>query len=265
MTAWAAALPEVKRTLVAERMEQARADFEDMAGKDTGVDEQGAEGNQEDGTATDSGEDTSWIDSLSVNHKSGEADPTIGNALLIMDHDPALRGAIAFNRFSARPVLLRDVPWRKPGDVTDHLNGVPWTDTDDSGLRWWLEKQWNLKARSPILDAWSLVCEDNAFHPVRDYLGGLEWDGVERLDTMLVRWLNAADNEYVRAVTRKWMTGAVARIYEPGIKVDNMLVLVSKQGVGKSTLANIFAGVHDSLDSDCEVLGGRWLGPGGLL
>lgn len=241
MTAWAAALPEVKHTLVAERMEQARADFEDMASKDTGADEQGAEGRCGASETGGSGEDDSWIERLSVNHKSGEADPTIENARLIMDHDPALRGAIAFNRFSARPVLLHDVPWRRPGDVTDHLNGVTWTDTDDAGLRWWMEKQWNLKARSPILDAWSLVCEDNAFHPVRDYLGGLEWDGVERLDTMLVRWLKAEDNEYVRAVTRKWMTGAVARIYEPGIKVDNMLVLVSKQGVGKSTLARLLA------------------------
>lgn len=241
MTAWAAALPEVKRTLVAERLEQARADFEDMTSKDTGVDEQGAEGNQEDGTATDSGEDTSWIDSLSVNHKSGEADPTIENARLILRHDPALQGAIAFNQFSGRPVLLHDVPWRRSGYVVDHLNGVTWTDADDAGLRWWVEKQWSLRARSPIQDAWSLACEEHAFHPVRDYLDSLEWDGVERLDTMLVRWMKAADNKYVRAVTRKWMTGAVARIYEPGIKFDTMLVLVSKQGVGKSTMARLLA------------------------
>jgi NAD(P)-dependent dehydrogenase (short-subunit alcohol dehydrogenase family) len=68
---------------------------------------------------------------------------------------------------------------------------------------------------------------------VRDYLNGLVWDGTERLDTMLIRYMAAEDTPYVRAVTRKWMVGAVKRVMQPGCKFDQMLILVGAQGIGK--------------------------------
>ena len=109
--------------------------------------------------------------------------------------------------------------------------------------------------------------EENSFDPVQDYLTGLEWDGVERLDTMLVRWMGAEDNRYVRAVTRKWMCAAVARAMHPGCKFDNMLILVGRQGIGKSNLARALSrgwftdslGRMDSSKDAYERLSGVWI------
>lgn len=226
MSQWAAELDGVKDTIITERLERANSDFADM----DGLGEAGE-------NCAESEENTEWRSRVTVNHKTGEADPTIENALLIMQNEPNLKGAMATNEFSARPVLRRDVPWRPKGSVKDKRNGEPWSDTDDAGLRLYMESVWGLKGRQVIQDAWAIECQRQAFHPVRDYLDSLEWDGTERLDTMLVRWLRAEDTEFVRAAARKWMCAAVARIYQPGRKFDNMLVLVGKQGIGKSTLA----------------------------
>lgn len=226
MTRWAAELPAVRRLWDEERQAKAEQDFADLAeaGPDSAV------------RRTESGGDDDWVDKLTVNHKTGETDPTIGNALLILERDPVLAGAVAQNQFSGRPVLRRDVPWRRE-HVEDPMRGLPWADADDAGLRLWLETRWHLRGRQVIQDAWMLTCARNAYHPVKQYLDTLRWDGTERLDTMLVRWLGAEDTPYVRAATRKWMCAAVARALRPGLKFDAMLVLVGEQGLGKSKLA----------------------------
>lgn len=72
-----------------------------------------------------------------------------------------------------------------------------------------------------------------AYDPIVEYLNGLTWDNTERLDTLFVDYLGAADNEYTREVTRKMFVGAVARAYEPGSKFDNMLILSGRQGIGQ--------------------------------
>lgn len=113
------------------------------------------------------------------------------------------------------------------------------------------------------------MTDDRSYHPVREYLMSLpEWDGVERLDTLLIDYLGAKDIEYVRAVTRKVFTAAVARVFEPGIKFDWMLVLNGPGGIGKSTLISKLGGqwFSDSLQlSDThdktgpEKLQGFWI------
>ena len=79
-------------------------------------------------------------------------------------------------------------------------------------------------------------------HPIREYLNALKWDGVKRLDTMIIDYLGAEDNELTRAVTRVQMTGAVARVMRPGVKFDYCLILQGAQGLGKSSLLNILGG-----------------------
>jgi predicted P-loop ATPase len=109
----------------------------------------------------------------------------------------------------------------------------------------------------------------NSFHPVRDYLDGLSWDGVKRIDRWLIQYGGADDTEYVRAVSALTLVAAVRRIRKPGCKFDEMLVLESPQGHEKSKALAILA-VKDSWFSDdlplnadskksIEQMRGRWI------
>lgn len=240
-----------RRAFLAEHLAEADADFADMGevagpgGAQAGTPEQTAAGGQASARThegTDAGADTqaaarddTWLAELGVNRKTGEADSTITNAALILRNDPRLRGAFAINQFSMRPVVRRDLPWRRAKD------GDLWEDADDANLLLYMEQTWRLVGENKIRNAWTVVANENAYHPVREYLDGLCWDGTERLDTLLVRYMGAEDTPYTRAVTRKWMTAAVKRMYQPGCKFDAMLVLVGAQGIGKSRLAAILS------------------------
>lgn len=165
--------------------------------------------------------------------KKGDPEPTINNVYIILTHDPALMGALAFNGFKDRLVALKALPWR---DVEDPVNGDTWTDNDDSELRRYLELGYTITGKERIMDALNGVAHANTIHPIKDYLEALEWDGEDRLDTLLVDFLGAEDTPYTRAVTRKAFTAAVARVMRPGCKFDYILVLSGPQGRGKSTL-----------------------------
>ncbi len=204
----------VKRLLLKEQVEKAQADF----------------------TATGDPED--WIEELIeaglTMDKRGNPEPTINNVLIILTHDPNLVGALAFNAFKDRLVTIKPLPWKLK--VQDTVNGDTWTDADDSSMRWYIELGYNITGKERIMDAVSKAAHANVIHPVRDYLKSLEWDGEERLDTLLVDYLGAEDSAYTRAVTRKTFTGAVARILRPGCKFDYILTLSGPQGRGKSSL-----------------------------
>ncbi|GAB6141167.1 hypothetical protein JCM14076_18960 [Methylosoma difficile] len=86
-----------------------------------------------------------------------------------------------------------------------------------------------------IFEAVSTVALENMTHPVRDYLDGLTWDGVARLDTLLVDYVGADDNPYIRAIGAKALIAAVRRVRQPGCKFDNVIILEGFQGVGKSS------------------------------
>lgn len=176
--------------------------------------------------------DTDWLGELDTT-KKGECNATIDNALIILRNDPQLRGLFALNKFDIREIATRHMPWRQITPATRYLK-----DADDAGIRHYMEKNYELKSRQAIQDAMAIIVEENAFHPVKDYLNALEWDGQQRIDSLLVSYLGAEDNPYTRAVMRKFCVAAVTRIYEPGAKYDYVLTLVGAQGVGKSTFIN---------------------------
>lgn len=203
-----------------------------------------------------------WKAKLQYSDKGGLRQ-TIRNAVVCLQHDPRLKGAVAENQFTRRRMLIHTTPWRE-SDRPDL-----WRDSDDAGLRYYLEHTYGLTKREAIADAVSTVSLHNAYHPVREYLDGLTWDGTERIDTLLVHFTGADDTPYVRAVSRKWLIAAVSRIREPGCKFDEMLVLVGEQGMGKSTLfarlarrpewfSDSIMKIEGSKDT-MEQLSGKWI------
>ncbi len=174
-------------------------------------------------------ESREWMKRLDVD-KTGIAKSTIDNVVLILENDPYMKGKLALNDFTHREVLRGSVPWRKVRGIDNMV------DSDDAGLRHYLEYTYNISSAPKIKDGLDIVIKKNAFHPVREYLSSLKWDGVQRVETVFIKYMRCEDDAYVRAVTRKTLVAAVKRIYEPGCKFDNVTVLVGEQGSGKSTL-----------------------------
>lgn len=209
MSEFASADKKVMQTLGKEQMMKAQEDF------DTVVPEEEI--------------NTEWLEGLTYTEQ-GKLRSTISNFLLIIENEPLLKGKIAYNEFSNRAVVMGPLPWRSKDNRSD------WSDTDDSGLREFIEKYYGISSTAKCADALALVFEKHSFHPVREYLNNLLWDGKERVNTLFIDYLGAEDTSYVRTVTRKILTAAVARVFVPGIKFDNMPVLSGPQGIGKSTL-----------------------------
>lgn len=162
--------------------------------------------------------------------KQGIPESDVYNCLVILKHDPALKGKIGLDEFAHRLTVLGDLPWRTKNRFFN------WSDTDDACLRNYFATKFRIKGKGIIDDALQEVTQDNKFHPVRDYLQGIKWDGECRVDELFIKYLGAEDTPYVRAATRKWLCGAVARVMHPGIKFDTAIVLYGSQGLGKSLI-----------------------------
>lgn len=205
--------------------------------------------------------DTEWLGTLETD-KKGNYRATTDNIVIILEHDPRLKDSIGgLDLFDQKPVKFGDLPWTK----LDVCNPT-WTDDDDAGIRYLLEKDYNIVAKGKCEDALRYVHKNHAFHPVRDYLNSLTWDGVERLDRLFIDYLGSPDTEYVRQVTRKAFTAAVARVMAPGCKYDYMVVLIGKQGIGKSHILSVMGGkwFSDSITTVSgkeayESLHGSWI------
>lgn len=238
-------LPKVKEAFAVERIQQAMNDFD---------------GELDDVSSAPEETDLKWSAKLTMNDK-GEIENTAQNIKLILDNAPQLKKTMGFNEFSKQPVALRDLPWRKLD------KGIAWGNADDAQLRTYLDIVWDLRpSNQKVADVIEVVQQENAFHPVRDFLESCSWDGQSRVETVLIDYLGAADNDYTRAVTRMTFAAAVARIFEPGCKYDYMLTLVGAQGIGKSMLFNKLANgwYSDSLTSiggkeAYEALHGVWI------
>ena len=222
----------VRALLSQERMEQAADDFRDSG---------------------------DWQKKL-VYDKAGNLKNTLRNLTLILQNDENLKD-IVFNQQLDGMEIKGSVPWKHPSKY--------WRDADDAQLVSYIDSHYGTFSQRNYQIAVTKVADDRSYHPIREYLDALPpWDGIPRVDTLLIDYLGADDNAYVRSVTRKTLCAAIARVQKPGCKFDSMLVLNGPQGIGKSTLIARLAGewfsdslsLNDTKDKTAaEKLQGYWI------
>ncbi len=205
-----------------------------------------------------------WMNKLERMKNTGKIVSNARNLLLIMANDPRLKDRVGLDLFASRVAVLDNLPWRR------HLKDIAadvWTDADDSQLRNFISTNYEgLTGKQLIDDAFTEITQKNAFHPVRDWLEGLKWDGVPRVRRVLIDYLGADDNAYTEEITEKFFKAAVARVYHPGTKFDFCLTISGPQGIGKSTLLSRMGGrwFNDTVTTikgkdAMEQLQGYWL------
>ena len=173
--------------------------------------------------------DNSWVEQLEAN-KNGDYNNSANNINLIIQNDQFLRNAFRLNVFDNKRYVVKNMPWRLVP-----TSGDTFRDVDYAGIRNYIECVYGIAANMKVDDALSLEFERKNFHPIQDYVKSIEWDGVPRIDTLLIDYFGADDNAYTRSAIRKMLCAAVARIFEPGIKFDLVLILSGPQGTYKST------------------------------
>lgn len=203
--------------------------------------------------------DEDWQKALELD-KAGKVKNTLQNLTVILMNDPLLK-PLVFNQLLDGMEIKGDVPWRHPSKF--------WRDADDAQLISYVDSHYGTFSARNYDIAVAKVTDDRSYHPIREFIENLpEWDKVPRVDTLLIDYLGADDNGYVRAVTRKTLCAAIKRVLYPGCKFDSMMVLNGPQGVGKSTLIAKLAGewFSDSLNlgdtkdkTAAEKLQGYWI------
>jgi predicted P-loop ATPase len=168
----------------------------------------------------------SWRDRL-IKTRQGRPRPILANAIVAFSEAPEWCGALSYDLFHLRTLVTGELLWPELGKV--------WTDVHDIRAAEWLQHEGIFVGRDIAGQAIEAVAHTHAFHPVIDYLWRCKWDKTPRLDLWSVTYLGAPDNDYVRAVSAKWMISAVARIFQPGCKADCALVLEGRQSLLKST------------------------------
>ena len=170
---------------------------------------------------------TSWQNLLELD-KKGNVKSTMSNMAIIIRNDVNFKN-IVYNQFKCSIDVVGKLPWKqiKSG----------WSDADMACAKLYFERVYKIWSPLKFKDALlAVTSSERVYHPIKEYFKTLKWDKVSRLDTLLVDYLGAKDNIFVREVTRKTFCAAVTRIFEPGKKFDSILVLCGPQGIGKSTL-----------------------------
>ncbi len=210
-------------------------------------------------------DDLSWVYSLTKDG-NGRFEKTINNAVIILEHDPLLKGKIVTDEFASCGMAMGRLPW----DARDEKRR--WKDVDDAGYYRYMEMFYGITGREKLDNALMIVSAQNRINDVKRYLQGNKWDGVRRLESILPEYLGAEDNAYTRAVMRKSLCAAVARAVTGGIKFDYMPIFVGPQGIGKSTLLSILGKewFSDSLTTfegkeAAELIQGTWINEVGEL
>ena len=169
-----------------------------------------------------------WKDEL-IRNQRGTLSACLQNALAALDHAPEWQGVLHFDESTLQVVAKTPPPW------DSREAPFVWRDDDDVRTAAWMQRQGIMVSKEIAGQAIQTVAREFPFHPIREYLNGLVWDKIPRIDDWLTLYLSVDQTAYARAVGAKWLIGAVARIFRPGCKNDTCLVLEGPQGLLKST------------------------------
>lgn len=202
---------------------------------------------------------SNWKTRLSLD-KKGNVEDSFDNILLILENDENLEN-IAYDQLRDGVTVVGSLPWvqTKPG----------WNDNDLAMLYKYISEVYGIYAPNKVKEALLAAASQRAFHPIKNYLLGLpKWDEVPRIESLYIDYFGAEDTPYTRAISRKILIAAVARIFEPGTKFDSIVIISGPQGIGKSTFYSKLGGrwfsdsltVTDMKDkSGAEKLQGYWI------
>ena len=159
----------------------------------------------------------------------GQPLSTIDNFLLILRNDKEFE-SLRFNQLSYSPEHIVDGKLER------------WQDKDDSRARFYIEQKYKIHNREKLDDALRILFAEREYHPIKQIIEAVEWDGVSRIQELFIKWLKCEDTPYIREVTRLVFAGGIHRLYNAGCKFDDVAVLIgTKQGEGKSTFARWLA------------------------
>jgi predicted P-loop ATPase len=194
---------------------------------------------------------SNWLSQCTIDTK-GKPIPNLANAMIALRSDPAVKNAFAYDEMLCAVTQVHPIPkegWK--------FGPRPVTDIDVSILQEWLQLAGlpNL-SKDTAHQAVDLRAHECAFHPVRDYLAALQWDGTPRLNGWLAVFLGAERSRYTDGIGRMFLNSMVARIFNPGCKADYMPVLEGPQGTLKSSACRILGGAYFS-DNLPDVTAGK--------
>lgn len=179
-----------------------------------------------------------WKASLMVS--GGQNVGNTSNMDIVFRQSPEWRGVLGYNEFTQGVEMLRAPPY---SDEPDSAFPRAWTDDDDTKTGSWVSIALTINhvATDVISRSVKVAASGNSYHPIKNYLNGLQWDGKPRIDTWLNTYLGVEDSAYARSVGAKWLISAVARIMVPGCQVDTMLILEGTQGIKKTSTIRTLA------------------------
>ena len=203
-----------------------------------------------------------WRNELTHSKRSDGYKCNQHNVALVLENDHQWTRLLRLDAFANRIVMTREPPF---GGLQREV-----TDAELSEIAAWFGKPWpyNMSVSASLAaETVSMVATRHAFHPVREYLEGLEWDGKERISRVLIDYFGAGDGEYEQGVSRLFMLSAVARVIHPGCKVDTMVVLEGAQGLGKSSGVRELVGADWFMDTSqpfgdkdfYQSIAGKWV------
>lgn len=165
--------------------------------------------------------------------EKGNVKQSYHNCMTVFYRDPLLSNAIKKNELTGRMDIVKSLGWKR--------NSSSITDTDVFQIQRYLEKNYQLTSEKIINKSLHIIASENSYHPIWDKLESLQWDGINRIDKLMVKYLGVDDNFYAREVMHLLMQAAIHRIQKPGCKFEIMVCFVGGQGAGKSTFSRFLA------------------------